>query len=687
MLRTLRRTLHFYPELGESVLRVCVQADGSPYRVLGPGTALRAVLKRNDWSIDAHARLRGPGNCQLSLRTCSSRDIKVMLAQAWAYRLRTAISHRNGLASVGVPDVGLTTAVLKRFSASQQLILARHLSGSFQTAAVKVLWHASESDRCPWCGAVETRFHRFVECPRFEAVRAQHPLAVSAMVDVHPHWVFSPFATLPDATDVVALVFATRPHPRPPVEEAALLQQEVRPSLCFYTDGTCQHPRHFHARHAAWSVCLDSARSLQDQEAGVQFWYATGMPPPTFQTRSCGLVSGSQTIARAELTAAMQAIRLAFLAGCPPTTIVTDSSYVVRILSHFQAGTTGSLLDSSPNLDLIQLIEGCWFSGVTVSKVKAHQAPEKAGSRPLMWQRLGNAAADLACARALENDMEVVRSMVSEIAQEQDEQQLQLHAVFTYLLALNTATQALRLSDKGLSSGTPSDCSNLDRSQDARPFPQDTLRAWVACRTATAPSEPLPAPHSDAFVYNSWGPAFAWRLWHWAQTLQWTSDEARPMESVSTLELFCDFVCTTASLPPLVVHDPQGRPRHVPFTDPCARLCPRTIRGWLHALTTGLRQLERATSARLLGGFSSRKVTSLAIFGDTQTRGGFTGICRFANPQATATLLQATLQRKTAEVFWEFVVAHSGSLWQVPHDLVQLSSTVTPWRRAQRKRR
>ena len=687
MLRCLRRTLQRAPHLGQLVLQTAARASGSPYHVHGPGTALSAVLRRNGWTISDSAQLVGPGNHRLCLFTCSSQDIKRVLSLAWAHHLRQVVCHRNGLHTVDIPDAATTVKVLHTFPHAQQKILSRHLTGSFQTAATKVLWGASATAACPWCGMDETRQHRFLQCPAFQHIRDKHRLATQALEEKFPHWVYSPFAVLPAAVDITTLLFESRPHPAMPRDEGARIRTEGLTSLRFFTDGTCRHPQFPLARHAAWSAVLDTSASAHDQEIGLQYWMTTAQPPPAFQTRSCGLVHGRQTISRAELTAAVQAVRMASLAGKVPVTVVTDSSYVCRILRQFSAGLDLAVMSASANLDLLHLLKEVWFSEVRVEKVKSHQDPLQWTDRRQQWTQLGNVAADKSCAQALSADMSIVTEMVDSIAEEQSEQVTLLRAVFVYLLELNAATQQLLDKQKdsaALSSSDPGDRGGTDAAQS---FPDQALAEWVQCRRQWSRTPPLPLPRDDVFHYNSWGPAFTWRVWSWAQTLSWTQPMCPPSEAVTTLELFCDFTATTAALPPMVISNHQGGQRHVPFNEPAAQLGPQTLRSWLHALTTCMRQLERATNTKLFGGPASRKVTGLASLGDTQARSGYLSHCQFADPSRTSLLVRAVLLRRTTGTFQTYVHDHRHRLLSVPPGLAHTQSLSHGQRLARRNRR
>ena len=100
--------------------------------------------------MSAEGGLRRQGN----LRLLS--PIVQAVSTAWAYQVRQAVSHRNGLGAVDAPDVGVTVQLLQKTSGPEQRTLARHFTAGFQTGATKVLWQVAEDGACPWRGQLET---------------------------------------------------------------------------------------------------------------------------------------------------------------------------------------------------------------------------------------------------------------------------------------------------------------------------------------------------------------------------------------------------------------------------------------------------------------------------------------------------------------------------------------------------
>ena len=675
-IRALRRAWWLCPRTAESILYLQHHASGQVSAAIGPATALKVLLCRAGWELSLSGVLKGPGNVQVSVKYASQRDVALAVEKAWCYQVRQAVSHRNGLAGVGIPDAPLTHRALACFTAAEQKILAKHVTGGFHTQAMKFRWGGAESPDCPWCGQPETRYHRFVACPAFEQLRCRHPVALEALTHVHPHWCYAPFATLPEEDDILSLVFATRPMPSMPPAPAGPASPQRQQPLVFFTDGTCANPAYPAARHAAWAVVQDTACTEEARAASLLFWEDQRALPPCFQVFDQGMVAGKQTIPRAELTAALQAVRRGFQENRRPTHIITDSSYVVKVVQAFQAGAGDEFCRTSANTDLLVLFREVWFSGVSVAKVKSHVSPAKAASSLHLWNILGNMAADEAAARARAQDLSVVQDMVAAVAAQQDEQLSMLRAVYKYLLELHAVTCQL------LNAPAPSQLGDREALERPSLLAEGPVRAaWEAMRECSEPAAVLARPSNKIFLSCTWGVHFSWRLWTWLQTLQWFEPTGHASDGVTTLELLCNFVVVTCALPPLAVLHPKGGTEYLDFMDPAARLTPTPLRTWLQALTAASRQLGRLTSSSLLPPTGSRKITVLQKVGDVHARSGFRSCCRFTQLEETATLLMAVIRQASTTPLWDFVLRRSGSAMAVPLDLLQEASGVSPSRR------
>ena len=461
---------------------------------------------------------------------------------------------------------------------------------AFQSTASRHLWSEEEVGVCFACGAPEDKWHRFVTCPCFGEVRARHPEALFSLQHEHPHWVHCPFATRHEVVDILTLLFATRPPPAQPTREAAELQAAGREAITFYTDGTSSFPKDSMARQAAWAVVSDDAGSELARSVAIHAWTATGQIPAAFCVRSQGVVPGRQTVARAELCAALQAIRLAKLACCSRCVVVTDSSYVVGVLQGLAQDARA--LAQSANVDLLLLLQQAWFSGVSVAKVKSHVSDGKARALRAeeLWNVLENRAADQACKAARALDLPVVEEMTSHAAAYNEAQLVSLKRVYRYLLDLNAAQHAWnpRQNSSGIS-------------------PQPTSM-----------DGPISHPPPAIMIFRDSHGAWLLQEWSGIGANSWYGT------GTTAVELLCHFVYTTGQLPPLRVQHETGRTTLVPWNSPVAAMLPGNLRYWTHALTRATQYLEKATGWTLLAGRRHNKVGALGLLGARHPRAGTT---------------------------------------------------------------
>ena len=361
---------------------------------------------------------------------------------------------------------------------------------------------------CIWCGEVETKLHRFVQCPAFQVVRDRHPFALEVLHVHRPEWVYAPFATTPDAHDVLALLFASRPPPSWPTNVEQLLGPQPALPLRFYTDGTCMYPAEPRARHAAWAVVYDSHHGPEERAGAESRWVQHRVLPPTFLVASQGVVPGRQSVPRAELCAAIQAVRIAYAAGKAPCLIVTVCAYVVHVFRRFSSGLGFATELQSANLDLLLLLREVWYDGVAVRKVRSHQLQLTPVDSPELWHRIGNHVADQACGRALQMDLPVISEMTASVVEFLEQQQDMLCAVFRYLVELDEVTQQM------LPGFTTKDATRKPSAHAVdRYVPEAARDAWIRDHTRTWVGMPPPPPGAAVFRSCKWGEPFAASVW------------------------------------------------------------------------------------------------------------------------------------------------------------------------------
>ena len=489
-------------------------------------------------------------------------------------------------------------------------------------------------------------------------------------------------ATLPDVDDVLTLIYHTRAPPLIPTSPPAVTEWEGNPQLVFYTDGSCLHPAVPCARHATWALVQDTTASWCERGQAVQCWRMSGVPPPALQVLDRGVVPGQQTIGRAELCAAIQGVRFAVCAGRVATVIYTDSAYyVVHVFEQLRSGQFDVFFRSAANMDLLGLLGDVWFPEVRVVKVRSHLDPSRVDDVEQCWIILGNQCADTACEGARRADLGVVLDMTDDAATFAARQCQQLRKVHAYLLDLHAATVVRR---------NGSTLALVDTAgEDVPQYTMDrpAVQHWLRVRARQGEIPAPPAVGTSVFQLSTWGHLFAWRAWYWAHTLLWTTDEDATIKGVTTLELLCNFVVITMSLPPHPVQQGKGVVEYLDFTNREAKLAPTPLRTWLQSLLAVVRQLERLSSYRLFPAESSTKVASLLTLGEIHPRSGVRVRCCFHKAQETAGLLLAVLNCPGTGELRRHVVDRESEALQLPSFLSGLPILSPAQRKRQRLRR
>eukprot|EP00438_Fugacium_kawagutii_P022236 Skav229660 [mRNA] locus=scaffold1030:63779:64654:- [translate_table: standard] len=216
-------------------------------------------------------------------------------------------------------------------SVEDQGLLRVVLNGTFFTRDKQYHSGHFAAKTCPWCPSEDSIWHRHWECPHFKHEIAQVPPNIREQVQALPEctklhgWMTaSPLQhafqhslqTIPDMTKHIEPLHCVPSH------------------LHLFVDGACKEPRHPLLRLAAWAVCVSDA----DYD---KFWPIAG-----------GGLSGTlQTILRAEITAAIVAVRVCVIHRRNGT-IWTDSDIVYKRMCKLLRGDSPPLHSLQANHDL-----------------------------------------------------------------------------------------------------------------------------------------------------------------------------------------------------------------------------------------------------------------------------------------------------------------------------------------------
>ena len=620
-LQLLRRTCLADPDLAMSVLAVAT--TGAPKSCQGPATALRQALDRLDLTLTSAGVLKGLDNTWVDLTCCHRREIRLLLNRTWALHIQGRISHRNGLEQAPPPHAGETGRLLSKFSAQEQMVIARHVTGAFSSAAAKQLWDPDCPGTCPLCGARQTKEHKFLHCPQLQHVRTAFQETINTVAKDRPEWIHAPFAAAPSGLEVSRLIFATRSLLPPNMDLPCAPLLEARNFLRFFTDGSCKYPEVPEASHAGFAVVLDTSVSDTMVPSVLANWRATNQPPTEFRIVHQGLVPGLQSINRAEVCGIIQALRLISLCGSPEAEIWTDSSFAIAEWEKACNHAPGTWPDLADHLRRYSATK------VRLRKVASHQDLRQLVGLD-QWIAAGNSAADVAAKAAVQRDLDCVLEASAAADAFVRAQRRLLHSFWKYLLQLSLEeARLIKLCGQVGVLDAPVAPSN------------DGDSAWIALNVGPHVSWNISAYQRGWLLACSWRPDFTIPLWFWLRSLTWSVQlpRGRGQGGVTYVELLVHFVIATGQCPPSGLAEPASTLQEA---DPLL-LEPTTLRQLTHSLTEAVRQLERL-SGQALWPPRRGKVFSLRCLGCRDSRIGLTLRPFFADTSDNLRLLHQVVQ-------------------------------------------
>ena len=299
---------------------------------------------------------------------------------------------------------------------AERSLLRTVMNGTFYTADHLPKRDANLSGACPFCGEDDSVLNRNWHCPALEVARQTCSMPMKTRILAqHPAFYNHGWISTPNALA----------HFRAQLDDIPAPQLEPGPHhdlpgfLDLFTDGSCLGPRNHLSRLASWRLVAATLQGDSD-----------------FRPIAAGLLPGrSQTITRAELLAAVVAIRFAITQN-RPYRLWVDNQFVVKRIRAFMSHPMSKVHVNKPNHDLLQQLQdvlqtaGMNFRGVI--KVYSHQDSQQVTDPVERWAFQGNQAADELAAFEFNNHsliMNCRRTLINEI-QELDSMRHAAHTVF-----------------------------------------------------------------------------------------------------------------------------------------------------------------------------------------------------------------------------------------------------------------
>eukprot|EP00438_Fugacium_kawagutii_P008049 Skav223958 [mRNA] locus=scaffold3540:149971:153246:+ [translate_table: standard] len=402
----------------------------------GPAGCLAYYLDKVDWMVDEHGQVWVTDSVSFPLMTMGIKVYRLWLELTRQKNLLEECTQRDILHGL-VINTFETKRVLAQFGPGQQQQLLNEISGGFQLATQKCKWANDADDRCAFCDAVDSRFHRVHECEAFAHLRQPHQVLLDSFLNetslIHELPVIFQHA------DLEVLQTAACHHIEAQLESS--MQQkltdmtEAGQVLNFYTDGSLQFPSITTARHGAYAIVFDTCLTDMERRAASDLFLQTGQLPSSLKVLSVARVTGRQTIHRAELFAVVKLCE--WFSGI---SFHSDCQNVLDLLEECREVTHVSQLVQSADFDLISRLWcaiqrrhhfGC--------KVKAHQNPREVADSLERYHALGNQVANDAAVNACKYMYPAEARLWTEMATGVQTDIDRLQSYYQYILTLHTA--------------------------------------------------------------------------------------------------------------------------------------------------------------------------------------------------------------------------------------------------------
>ena len=336
--------------------------------------------------------------------------------------------------------------------------------------------------------------------------------------------------------------------------------------------------------------------------------------PLCFTILAAGQTQGSQTVARAELTALTITVEAAAAA-----TIYTDCQANVDTWDWLATNPTNAQISTRANEDLIfRLARRLPFVQIRVLKVKAHVDPAGLPDSPQGFVHLGNMCADEGAKQAMNHIDPQILQASNRIAAGCAHDITELTGILTFAAQM-VINYFRKVADKQKQDGL-------------RNTPADKMRSILAWNPAAAalPQPAFDPAFCDAFM---WGTAYLQSVQQWMAELKWPAARAAGDPGISHLELLVNWmVCSGMEVPIVIPSD--KRPKHPRFCDaytirvgaqdPIVYALPWSWKKAVINFDNALRVLQRRTDVPFLPWHQkARRAGCLTLFGASQPGAGF----------------------------------------------------------------
>ena len=375
-LRNLRETSN-----AESLQPLLDSAINEPQKLPngGPTHALLNRLHMLGWTVHQNCVVQDDWG-DFNIFDISFPELVSRASHTWIGVISSAVCSRPCFQGLCQADPEATRAYLRSLSVCDQGLYRKVLNGANFTNDSVCYFNDNGTTQCEFCGAEDSRFHRFWKCPAFAQCRKGCPAFVQeSIADLPQCLTITGWKLRSPCFDLWMKTLHDLDWPA--IQPTHWCDPQVPVDL--FTDGSCLWPTHPSYRISSWSVCkAGSSTNLLESEV-VQ---AGPLP---------GVI---QTAFRAEVFAIYVAIRWGVVHRCSIRLWCDCLGVVERLqwILHRQTRVKPNIAHSDLWQRIFDDLQILGFERVQITKVPAHQLLTQLVSEYEFWVVLHNSLADRA---------------------------------------------------------------------------------------------------------------------------------------------------------------------------------------------------------------------------------------------------------------------------------------------------
>eukprot|EP00438_Fugacium_kawagutii_P022909 Skav224171 [mRNA] locus=scaffold2007:382978:386172:+ [translate_table: standard] len=581
-------------------IQTLVAADSNPCTAYGPASALKCYMNFFGWKVSHDGLIMDHLERTFELTSVTPAYVVSNLRDAWDRVVTQHLQERVGFVQWPEVDLLLTQRIPLPDDARESAVIAKLRTVGSLYATQRENWAGHEqwtNCRCPLCESDDTREHFPFNCQGVQDLKSEFARTLANITQEYPHSCFIPVVHKHPKQAILSYLHQRREMP--PAFKLSELGFQGDHVPTFYTDGSAAFP-HLGGQIAAWAIVLDRCNTDAQREHVVAQLEDWNSHPSTLVPVQISLVSGTQTINRAELQALLQ-----IAISTDAADIHSDSSWAIGCFEEIQLFPEHDRYWNRNHSDL--LLSLCDLAlqkdlqKFRCFKIKSHQNIQTLDGNLAVYHAMGNRFADELANNATKRENSHLHAFCWEVAEWYDSQVSLIKAIQPFLAR--------------------SEIRRLDAAQQHTPDPDFAVKEHFSLEHAILwdPSPLRPGftlePSSQLLAAFQPSPGALLQLIRWCQLLCWPVEDTTS-GGISFYELTVNFILVTHCRIPVMT---ERKKQHPVFRDfeihDDAILFTQTVWDCVRFVENGLHYIRRFTGIEMLLLQNIQKRWFLSAFG------------------------------------------------------------------------